>query len=57
MAENERKNKSINNAVTPIAKKINISNEKIRQEIEEAFDFAKSSPFPDSQIALEHVYA
>ena len=39
------------------SKKINSLTEKIRQEIQEAFAFAKSSPFPDSQIALEHVYA
>ena len=39
------------------SKKIKSLTEELRQEIEEAFAFAKSSPFPDSQIALEHVYA
>ena len=39
------------------SKKIKSLTEELRLEIEEAFAFAKSSPFPDGQTASEDVYA
>ena len=60
--EEEFESWKLNDPVERISSQIESKNikrftDEIRQEIEEAFAFAKSSPFPDGQTASEDVYA